>query len=61
MAKIMFPYRVKVNGKYYEPGTAITVADAKKYVESGAVLLEQTGSASEKSAQRKTAKMRAAK
>lgn len=61
MAKIMFPYRAKVNGKYYEPGTAITVADAKKHVENGAVLLEQSGSAPEKPGQRKTAKTRTAK
>lgn len=36
MDNIKFPYRVKVNGVYYQPGQVIRVNDAGEYVKQGA-------------------------
>lgn len=36
MDSIKFPYRVKVNGIYYQPGQVIRVNDASEYVKQGA-------------------------
>lgn len=60
MPKIKFPYRVKLNGAYYEPGTAITVANADEYVKNGAAVVENTA-APEKTAQKKTTRAKTAK
>lgn len=41
MDKIKFPFRVKVNGAYYEPGVIIQVEDADKFIRDGAEVVSR--------------------
>lgn len=61
MTKIKFPYRAKVDGLYYMPGTIISVEDAEAHVKNGAVVVESAAAAPDKPTRKKTAKSSAAK
>jgi len=41
MAKIRFPWHVKVEGNYYAPGEIIEVSDASQYLSEGAEILPE--------------------
>lgn len=56
MAVIKFPYRAKVDGVYYAPGTLIEVSETKTHVKNGAVVVEEATAAPQRQARKKTAK-----
>lgn len=56
MAVIKFPYRAKVDGVYYEPGTKIKVSEADVHVSNGAVVVEEAAAVPQRQTKKKTAK-----